>query len=139
MDSAKETPAAFIGVHELPGDGGQIQSIREILVDIEEHCIVEVLLGHGRSFQVGFHALEGRKGPFPSCSGNRDCEIDPHQFVYLIKHVGSQWWSGRHVCQGANPGNLGRNVSYRKLFRRSGSTRSCLSNFLMSVSLLYKS
>ena len=83
MRSAKETPAAFIGVHELPGDGGQIQSIRQILVDIEEHSIVEVLLGHGRSPQVGFDASEGRKGPFPSCSGNRACEIDPHQLVYL--------------------------------------------------------
>ena len=46
-------PAAFIGVHELPGDGGQIQSIRQILVDIEEHYVVEALLGHSRS-QVGF-------------------------------------------------------------------------------------
>ena len=87
--SAKEVPAAFIGVHELPGDGGQIQSIRQILVDIEEHYIVEALLGHSRS-QVGFDASDGRKGPFPSCSGNRDCEIDPHQFVYLTKHAGSQ-------------------------------------------------
>ena len=83
MRSAKETPAAFIDVHELPGDGGQIQSIRQILVGIEEHSIVEVLLGHGRSPQVGFDASEGRKGPFPSCSGNRACEIDPHQLVYL--------------------------------------------------------
>ena len=83
VHSAKETPAAFIGVHELPGDSGQIQSIRQILVDIEEHSIVEVLLGHDRSSQVGFDASEGRKGPFPSCSGNRACEIDPRQFVYL--------------------------------------------------------
>ena len=111
MHNAKETPAAFIGVHELPGDGGQIQFIRQILVDIEEHSIVEVLLGHGRSSQVGFDALEGRKGPFPNCSGNRDCEIDPYQFVYLTKHAGSQWCSGKHVCQGANPDNLGGNVS----------------------------
>ena len=76
-------PAAFIGVHELPGDGGQIQSIRQILVDIEEHSIVEVLLGHGRSSQVGFDASEGRKGPFPSYGGNRACGIDPDQLVYL--------------------------------------------------------
>ena len=102
-------PAAFIGVHELPGGGGQIQSIRQILVDIEEHYVVEALLGHSRS-QVGFDASDGRKGPFPSCSGNRDCEIDPHQFVYLTKHAGSQWCSGKHVCQGANPGDLGGNV-----------------------------
>ena len=57
--------------------------MRQILVDIEEHSIIEVLLGHSRSSQVGFDASEGRKGRFPSCSGNRDCEIDPHQFVYL--------------------------------------------------------
>ena len=75
VHSAKETPAAFIGVHELPGDSGKIQSIRHILVDIEEHSIVGVLVGHGRSSQVGFDASEGRKGPFPSCSGNRACEI----------------------------------------------------------------
>ena len=37
-------------------------------------------------------------------------ETDPHQFVYLTKHVGSQWCSGKHVCQGANPGDLGGNV-----------------------------
>ena len=83
MHSAKETPAAFIGVHELPGDGGQIHSIRQILVDTEEHSIVEVLLGHGRSSQVGFDASDGRKGPFPSCSDKRACEIDPHQLAYL--------------------------------------------------------
>ena len=71
-------PAAFTGVHELPGDGGQIQSVCQILVDIEEHSIVEVLLRHGTSSQVGFDASEGRKGPFVSCSGNRACEIDPH-------------------------------------------------------------
>ena len=102
-------PAAFIGVHELPGDGGQIQFIRQILVDVEEHYVVEALLGHGRS-QVGFDASDGRKGPLPSCSGSRDCEIDPHQFVYLTKHAGSQWCSGKHVCQGANPGDLRGNV-----------------------------
>ena len=102
-------PAAFIGVHELPGDGGQIQSICQILVDTQEHYVVEALLGHSRS-QVGFDASDGRKGPFPSCSGNRDCEIDPHQFVYLTKHTGSQWCSGKHVCKGANPGDLGGNV-----------------------------
>ena len=48
--------------------------------------------------------------PFPSCSGSRDCEIDSHQFVYLTKHAGSQWCSGKHVCQGANPGDFGGNV-----------------------------
>ena len=79
VHSAKEMPAAFIGIHELPGDGGQIQSICQILVDNEEHYVVEALLGHSRS-QVGFDASDGRKGPFPSCSGNRDCEIDPYQF-----------------------------------------------------------
>ena len=72
VHSAKEMPAAFIGVHELPGDGGQIQSTRQIIVDLEEHYTVEALLGHGRS-QVGFDASDSRKGPFPSCSGNRDC------------------------------------------------------------------
>ena len=107
-------PVAFIGVHELPGDGGQIQSIRQILVDIEEHYVVEALLGPCRS-QVGFDASDGRKGPFPSCSGNRDCEIDPYQFklsisLYIYKHAGSQWCSGKHVCQGANPGDLEGNV-----------------------------
>ena len=76
-------PAAFIDVHKLPGEG-QIQSIRQILVDIEEHYTVEALLGHCRS-QVGFDASDSRKGPFPSCSGNRDCEIDPHQSVNLTK------------------------------------------------------
>ena len=30
-----------------------------------------------------FDASEGRKGPFPSYSGNRVCEIDPHQLVYI--------------------------------------------------------
>ena len=79
MHSAKEVPEAFIGVHELPGDGGQIQSISQILVGIEEHYVVEALLGYSRS-QVAFDASDGRKGPFPSCSGNKDCEIDPHQF-----------------------------------------------------------
>ena len=64
MHSAKEMPAAFIGVHELPGDCGQIQSIRRILVDIEEHYVVEALLGHSRS-QIGFDASDGRKGTFP--------------------------------------------------------------------------
>ena len=65
VHSAKEMPAAFIGAHELPGDGGQIQSIRQILVDIEEHYVVEALLGHSRS-QVGFDASDGRqKGTFP--------------------------------------------------------------------------
>ena len=57
-------PVAFIGVHELPGGGGQIQSIRQILVDIGDHYVVEALLGHSRS-QVGFDASDGRKGPYP--------------------------------------------------------------------------
>ena len=52
-------PAAFIDVHELPGDGGQIQSIRQILVDIEEHYVVEALLGHSRS-QVLMHRTAER-------------------------------------------------------------------------------
>ena len=57
VHSAKEMPAAFIGAHELPGDGGQIQSIRQILVDIEEHYVVEALLGHSRS-QVDVDGLK---------------------------------------------------------------------------------
>ena len=59
MHSAKEMPEAFTGVHELPGDGRQIQSVRQILVGIEEHSVVEALLGHSRS-QVGFGASDGR-------------------------------------------------------------------------------
>ena len=104
-------PAAFTGVHELPGDGGQIHSIRQIVVEIEEHYVVEALLGHSRS-QVGFDASDGRMRPFPSCSGNRDCEIDPHQFKLStsLNNAGSQWCSSKHVCQGANPGDLGGNV-----------------------------
>ena len=94
VDCAQRSLASANCLH---GDGGQIQSIRQTLVDIEEHSIVEMLLGHSRSSQVGFDALEGRKGLFPNCSGNRECEIDPHQFVYLTKHAGSQWWSGKHV------------------------------------------
>ena len=79
MDCARcqRNACGVIDVHELPGDGGQIQSIRQILVDIEKHSIVEVLLGHGRSSQVGFDASEGTKGPFPSCSGNRVCSGVP--------------------------------------------------------------
>ena len=84
-------------------------SVRSLVEDIEEHYVVEALLGHSRS-QVGFGALDGKKGPFSGCSGNRDCEIDPHQFVYVTKQAGSQWCSGRHVCQGANRGDLGGNV-----------------------------
>ena len=91
--------------------------------------------------QVGFDALDGKKGPFPSCSGNRNCEIDPHQFKLStsLNNAGSQWCSGKHVCQGANPGGLRLEATSGQLFRRSGSTRSCLSRFLMSTSLLYKS
>ena len=37
-------------------------------------------------------------------------ETDPHQLVYLTKHAGSQWCSGKHVCQGVNAGDLGGNV-----------------------------
>ena len=105
----QEMPAAFIGVHELPGDGGQIQSIRQILVDIEEHFVVEPLLGQSRSL-VGFDALDGRKGPFPSCSGNRDSEISSPVCLYFTKHAGSQWCGGKRVCQDANPGDPGGNV-----------------------------
>ena len=57
-------PAAFIGVHELPGDGGQIQSICQILVDTQEHYVVEALLGHSRS-RVGFDASDGRRDLCP--------------------------------------------------------------------------
>ena len=129
-------PAAFIGVHELPGDGGQIQSIGQILVDIEEHYVVEALLGHGRS-QVGFDASQDRKGPFPSCSGNKDCEIDPHQFVYLTTFMLEA--SGAAASMFARVRTLVTlEACLGQLFRRSGSTRSCLSSFLMSMSLLYK-
>ena len=100
-------PGAFLGVRELPGDGGQIQSIRQILVDIEEHYVVDALLGHGRS-QVGFDASDGRKEPFPSCSGKRDCEIDPLQFKLStsLNNGGSQRCSAEHVCQGDLGGNV---------------------------------
>ena len=129
-------PAAFIGVHELPGDGGQIQSIRQILVDIEEHYVVEALLGHSRS-QVGFDASDGRKGPFPSCSGNRDSEIDPHQFK-LSTSLNMLEASGAAASMFARVRTLVTlEAMSGQLFRRSGSTRSCLSRFLMSMSLLY--
>ena len=130
-------PAAFIGIHELPGNGGQIQSIHQILVDIEEHFVVEVLLGRGRS-QVGFDASEGREGPFPSCSGNRDCEIDPHQLVYFTKHAGSQWCSSKHVCQGVNPDDLGGSVR-ATVHAEDLAAHELSSSFLMSMSLLYRS
>ena len=85
---------------------GQIQSIRQILVDIEEHYVVEVLMGHGRS-QVGFDASEGRKGPFPSCSGNRDCEIDPHHAAKLstsiTKDAGSRDAAAKARLPGCEP------------------------------------
>ena len=87
MRSGKETPAALTSLASTNclAMVGKSNPSRQILVDIEEHSIVEVLLGHGRSPQVGFDASEGRKGPFPSCSGNIACEIDPHdhQLVYL--------------------------------------------------------
>ena len=128
--------AAFIGIRELPGDGGQIQSIHQILVDIEEHYVVEALLGHSRS-QVGFGASDGRKGRFPSCSGNRDCEIDPHHFVYLTINMLEA--SGAAASMFARVRTLVTlEAMSGQLFRRSGSTRSCLSSFLMSMSLLYK-
>ena len=133
-------PAAFIGVHELPGDGGQIQSIRHILVDIEEHYVVEALLGHSRS-RVGFDASDGRKGPFPSCSGNRDGEIDPHQFK-LSTSLNMLEASGAGASTFARVRTLVTlEAMSGQLFRRSGSTRSCLSRFLrlMPMSLLYKS
>ena len=131
-------PAAFIGVHELPGDGGQIQSICQILVDIEEHYVVEALLGHSRS-QVGFDASDGRKGPFPSCSGNRGCEIDPHQFK-LSTSLNMLEASGAAASMFARVRTLATLEALSgQLFRRSGSKRSCLSRFLMSMSLLYKS
>ena len=136
VQSAKEMPAAFTGVHELPGNGGQIQSIRQILVDIEEHYVVEALLGHSRS-QVGFDASDGRKGPFPSCSGNRDCEIDPHQFK-LSTSLNMLEASGAAASMFARVQTLVTlEAMSGQLFRRSGSTRSCLSRFLMSMCLLY--
>ena len=130
-------PTASIGVHELPGDGGQIQSIRQILVDIEEHYVVEALLGHSRS-QVGFDASDGRKGPFPSCShcGNRGCEIDPHQFK-LSTSLNMLEASGAAASMFARVRTLATLKALSgQLFRRSGSKRSCLSRFLMSMSLL---
>ena len=131
-------PAAFIGAHELPGDGGQIQSIRQILVDIEEHYVVEALLRHSRS-QVGFDASDGRKGPFPSCSGNRDGEIDPHQFKFStsLNMLEASGAAGKHVCQGANPSDLGGTV--RAAVQKIWQQTECLSRFLMPMSLLYKS
>ena len=133
-------PAAFIGIHELPGDGGQIQSICQILVDIKEQYVVEALLVHSRS-QVGFDASDGRKGPFPSCSGNRDCEIDPHQFKLSTSlnmlEASDAVASIRMFARVRTLLTL--EAMSGQLFRRPGSTRSCLSRFLMSMSLLYKS
>ena len=130
-------PAAFIGVHELPGDVGQIQSICQILVDIEEHFAVEALLG--RRSQVGFDASDGRKGPFPSYSGNRDGEIDPHQFK-LSTSLNMLEASGAAASMFARVRTLVTlEACLGQLFRRSGSKQSCLSRFLMSMSLLYKS
>ena len=79
------------GVHWRPRtawNGGQIQSISQISLwtCTEEHYVVEALLGHGRS-QVGFDASEGGKGPFPSCCGNRDCEIDPRSPACLPRSL----------------------------------------------------
>ena len=67
------------------------------------------------------------RDPFPCCSGKRDCEVDRHQFVYLTKHAGSQWCSGKHVCQRANPGDLGGNV--RAAVAPDLSYRQALANF----------
>ena len=61
-------PAACIGVHQLhawrwwanpihPSDPCGVQ-------DIEEHCVVEALLGHSGS-QVGSDASGRQKGTFP--------------------------------------------------------------------------
>ena len=106
--------------------------------DIEEHYVVEALLGHSGS-QVGSDASDGRKGPFPSCSGNRDCEIDPHQFK-LSTSLNMLEASGAAASMFARVRTLVTlEAMSGQLFRRSGSTRSCLSSFLMSMSLLYKS
>ena len=135
----KKCLAAFIGAHELPGDGGQIQSIRQILVDIEEHYVVEALLGHSRS-QVGFDASDGRKGPFPSCSGDRDCEINPHQLNCLPHALNMLEASGAAASMFARVRTLATLEALSgQLFRRSGSKRNAFSRFLMPMSLLYKS
>ena len=136
--------AAFIGAHELPGDGGQIRSIRQILVDIEEHYVVEALLGHSRS-QVGFDASDGRKGPFPSCSGNRDGEIDPHQFK-LSTSLNMLEASGAAASMFARVRTLATLEALSgQLFRRSGSKRNAFhasschrTTMLMPMSLLYR-
>ena len=135
------------GVHWRPrtaySDGGQIQSIRQILVDIEEPSIVEVLLGHGTPSQVGFDASEGRKGLFPSCSGNgalwdRSSPACLPQSLNMLEASGaaaSMFATVRTLV------TLEAMSAIGQLFRlrRSDSTRSCLSSFLMSMSLLYKS
>ena len=105
-------------------------------MDNEEHYVVEALLGHSRS-QVGFDASDGRKGPFPSCSGNRDCEIDPHQFK-LSTSLNMLEASGAAASMFARVRTLVTlEAMSGQLFRRSGSTRSSLSRFFMSMSLLY--
>ena len=105
-------------------------------MDNEEHYVVVALLGYSRS-QVGFEASDGRKGLFPSCSGNRDCEIDPHQFK-LSTSLNMLEASGAAASMFARVRTLVTlEAMSGQLFRRSGSTRSSLSRFLMSMSLLY--
>ena len=105
---------------------------------LRSNYVVEALLGHSR-FRVGFDASDGRKGPFPSCSGNRGCEIDPHQFK-LSTSLNMLEASGAATSMFARVRTLVTLEALSgQLFRRSGSKRSCLSCFLMSMSLLYKS
>ena len=87
--------------------------------------------------QVCFDASDGRNGPFPSCSGNRDCEIDPHQFK-LSASLNMLEASGAAASMFPRVRTLvALEAMSGQLFRRSGSTRSCLSRFIMSMSLLY--
>ena len=69
---------------------------------------------------------DGRKGPFPSCSGNRDCEIDPHQFK-LSTSLNMLEASGAAASMFARVRTLVTlEAMSGQLFRRSGSTRSTL-------------
>ena len=85
--------------------------------------------------QIGFDASEGRKGPFPSCSGNRDCEIDPRQLVYLTKHAASQ--TGAAASMFARVQTLVTlEAMSGQLFRRSGRQHAELSFKLPHVHVL---
>ena len=74
--------------------------------------------------QVGFDASDGRKGPFPSCSGNRDCEIDPHQFK-LSTSLNMLEASGAVASMFARVRTLATLEALSgQLFRRSGSKQN---------------